>query len=143
MTSPNTPSLKLVPDTNFYIAAILKDGYARSYLLGTGTKFLRYSLFISPAISQEVQVKLEKRFGLQRALVADAIQLLDQVTTAVYPRQEVDAVRDPSDNMVIECALEAKADIIVSFDKDLLALKNFQTIQMVHPRMLKHWFPRA
>lgn len=140
MTLPVTPKLKLVPDTSFYLAAALKDGYARSYLLGSGSKFLQYKLYISPAIIQEVQGKLENKFGLERALVADTIQLIGKVTTLVYPRQKVTVVRDPSDNMIIECALEAKAEIIVSLDKDLLDLKKYQSIQMVHPRMLKHWF---
>ena len=37
----------------------------------------------------------------------------------------LDAVpRDPDDNMVLECAIEGKAQYIVSGDKDLLVLKN-------------------
>jgi len=33
---------------------------------------------------------------------------------------------DPSDNRIIECALEVKADLIVSGDRHLLALKEFK-----------------
>jgi uncharacterized protein len=140
MTLPVIPKLKLVGDTSFYLAAVLKDGYARSYLLGSGSKFLQYELFISSEILHEVQDKLENKFGLERAQVAEAMRLIGGVVTLVYPRQKVNVVRDPSDNMIIECALEAKADIIISLDKDLLALKTYKSIQMVHPRMLRHWF---
>lgn len=140
MTLPPTPKLKCVPDTSFYLAAFLKDGYARRYLVGTGSKFLRYQLYISPAIMQEVQEKLEDKFGLERALVAESMELLSKVTATVYPRQTVNIVRDPSDNMVIECALEAKAQVIISLDKDLLIIKSYKTIQIVHPRMLQYWF---
>lgn len=140
MTSPSTPKLKIVADTSFYLAAILKDGYAREYLLGSGTKFLRYQLFTSSVIMQEVQDKLENKFGLEREIVAEAMELISKVTITVFPHEKVNVVRDNSDNMIIECAIEARAQIIVTLDKDLLSLKKYRDIQMVHPRMLKHWF---
>lgn len=89
---------------------------------------------------QEFQAKLENKFGLERAQVAELLQLIDQVTKTVYPKTKINVVRDPTDNMILECAVEAKADMVVSLDKDLLSIKTFETIQIVHPRMLKHWF---
>jgi len=44
----------------------------------------------------------------------------------------LDAVpRDPEDNMVLECAIEGKAQYIVTGDKDLLVLKAFRDIRIV------------
>ena len=44
----------------------------------------------------------------------------------------LDAVpRDPDDNMALECAIEGKAQYIVTGDKDLLVLKMFRDIQIV------------
>ncbi len=40
--------------------------------------------------------------------------------------------RDPDDNKVLECAVEGKAHYIVTGDKDLLVLKTFRDIQIVH-----------
>jgi len=37
-------------------------------------------------------------------------------------------VRDPDDNHVLACALAAKAETVVSGDKDLLDLVNYQDI---------------
>ncbi len=39
--------------------------------------------------------------------------------------------RDPDDNAVLECALEAGASHIVTGDDDLLVLKEFRGIQIV------------
>jgi hypothetical protein len=58
-----SPRLKIVPDTGFYIAATLKDCYARTYLVGNGSEYLSYQLYSSEAILLEVQAKLEKKFG--------------------------------------------------------------------------------
>nr|WP_239056936.1 putative toxin-antitoxin system toxin component, PIN family [Wenzhouxiangella limi] len=38
---------------------------------------------------------------------------------------------DPDDDHVLACALSAKADLIVSGDKDLLVLERFQGIDIV------------
>ena len=142
MTSPPISSLKLkiVPDTGFYIAAALKNGYARSYLVGRGSKFLSYQLFSSEAILLELQNKLEDKFGFDRAQVVNALQQARKVLTIVYPSQKVAAVRDPDDDKILECALEAKADIIVGFDKDLLTLKEYESIKIIHPTMLQYMF---
>lgn len=142
MTSPPISSLKLkiVPDTGFYIAAALKNGYARSYLVGRGSKFLSYQLFSSEAILLELQNKLEDKFGFDRAQVVNALQQARKVLTIVYPSQKVAAVRDPDDDKILECALEAKADIIVAFDKDLLTLKEYESIKIIHPTMLQYMF---
>lgn len=134
------PNLKLVPDTGFYIAATLKNGYARSYLLGKGPKFLSYQLFSSEAILLEVQEKLEVKFGFDRATAVQAMRDIHRVVQTVYPSRKVDTVRDPDDNKVLECALEARADVVVAFDQDLLVLKDFEGVKIVHPSMLRYLF---
>jgi putative PIN family toxin of toxin-antitoxin system len=137
-----SPKLSIVPDTGFYIAAALKSGYARSYLIGRGTKFLTYELFSSEAILLELQEKLESdKFGFDRAQVVSALNQVRSVVKIVYPSYKVTAVRDPDDDKILECAKEAKADIILAFDKDLLALKEYEGIKIVHPSTLQYMFP--
>jgi predicted nucleic acid-binding protein len=41
--------------------------------------------------------------------------------------------RDPNDDMVIACAVKAKADYIVTRDRDLLVLDKYRTIAMTTP----------
>ena len=41
--------------------------------------------------------------------------------------------RDPKDDMILECALRAEADLIVAGDKDLLVLGSFEGIRIVTP----------
>jgi len=142
MTSPtiSSPILNIVPDTSFYIAAVLKNGYARSYLVGRGSKFLSYQLFSSEAILLEVQEKLEDKFGFDREQVVRAIKDIRRVVIIVHPTQKIKAVRDPDDNKILECAIEAKGELVVAFDKDLLALKEYKGIKIVHPSTLQYLF---
>jgi len=137
------PKLRIVPDTGFYIAAALKDGFARSYLVGKGSKLFSYELFTSEAILLELQTKLEDKFGFDREEVVKAIQDIRRVAIVVHPKQKITIVRDPDDNKILECAVEAGAHIVAAFDKDLLDLKEYEQIKIVHPSMLSYWFPRS
>lgn len=137
------PKLRIVPDTGFYIAAALKDGFARSYLVGKGSKLFGYELFVSEAILLELQTKLEDKFGFERQEVVRTIQDIRRVAMVVHPKQKLTIVRDPDDNKILECAVEAKAHIVATFDKDLLELKEYEQIKIVHPSMLSYWFPQS
>jgi putative PIN family toxin of toxin-antitoxin system len=108
--------------------------------VGRGSKALSYELFTSEAILLELQAKLEDRFGFDRVQLVAFFRGIRKVTTVVFPTHKVTVVRDPDDDKIIECALEAKADLIVTFDKDLLSLKEYEGIKIVHPMMLKYWF---
>lgn len=143
MLHMQNPRPRIVPDTGFYIAAALKDGFARSYLVGKGSKLFGYELFTSEAILLEVQTKLEDEFGFERQEVVKTIQDIRRVARVVYPRQKLAVVRDPDDNKILECAVEAEAHIIAAFDKDLLDIKEYEDIKIAHPSMLSYWFPRS
>ena len=47
--------------------------------------------------------------------------------------QHVQACRDPRDNKFLEVAVNGRADILVSGDKDLLALHPFRGIDIITP----------
>ena len=42
----------------------------------------------------------------------------------INPKKKLIICRDPNDNLVLECCLEAGADILITGDKDLLEVKN-------------------
>jgi predicted nucleic acid-binding protein len=53
----------------------------------------------------------------------------------VRPSQSVQSIcRDPDDDLILACALEARADYLVTGDADLLDVKIFKGIQIVTPR---------
>lgn len=136
------PLLKVVFDTNIFVmAAGMPGGYIDYWLdLATppGNKF---QLYTSPAILVEVQEKLESKLHFERPLTVEYISRISGIATVVHPKQELTVVpQDPDDNMILECAIEAQADIIVSADKDLLKLKRYGDTQIHHPTNLKYIF---
>jgi len=83
---------------------------------------------VSPAILTEyrnVPIELEAKGKLThsqfKALIA-GIAAVVATARMVYPTKEVRLCRDPKDNMLLECCLEAGANFLISGDKDLLEM---------------------
>jgi putative PIN family toxin of toxin-antitoxin system len=51
----------------------------------------------------------------------------------VVNRRQIHVVRDPEDNKILESAVEAKADYLVTSDNALLELEEYQNVKIVTP----------
>lgn len=133
--------IKIVFDTNVYLAACKRNSYAATHLkrsMPNGP----YQLFISPEIIVELRRKLETKFHYSTADSAEFIEMILQYAKLVQPKQKVEHIlNDVDDHIILECALEAKAELIVTADRGLLKLKRFQATRIIHPSLLKYWFP--
>lgn len=56
---------------------------------------------------------------------------LRKLAHVVVPTQPLNITDDPDDNRILECAVAAGSDIIVTFDKDLLRLGEYGGIEIV------------
>lgn len=65
--------------------------------------------------------------------VTDALDALLARAIQVKLRGNVKACRDPNDDMFLECALRAEADLLVAGDKDLLVLGSYKATRIVTP----------
>jgi len=51
----------------------------------------------------------------------------------VVNRRQIRIVRDPEDNKILESAVEANADYLVTSDNDLLRLEEYQGVEIINP----------
>lgn len=58
---------------------------------------------------------------------------LVQTGTLMEITESIRVCRDPKDNMILELAVSGKADVVISGDKDLLALHPFREISILTP----------
>ena len=73
-----------------------------------------------------------KPFQLSKSEADKTIaHLKDMVAEIVSVKSKVTLCKDEADNRVLECALDGKADCIVTGDKDLLSLMSFKGIKIV------------
>lgn len=117
-----------VLDANIWISALLFGGTPGKALLKA---YERGRIAICEEIAAEVVEVADRKFSQRAAVVKarlDAL-LVDALWVAV--QGEVHVVRDPDDDMVLECARNGKAEFIVSGDRDLLELREFEGIPIV------------
>ena len=125
--------MKFTLDTNFLVSATQWDYSVAHKLL---EKFIRENqeLFTSNEILEEFEDILKRDFKYSNEETRNITEKVLQFLTLVIPSKKIDVVKDdPDDNKIIECALESNAEYIISYDKHLLKLKEFQGIKIVRP----------
>jgi len=80
---------------------------------------------------RDVLTRPDKPFRLSAKEADKVINNVRGYVCLVMPTRKVDVCRDPSDNLVIECALAGGAQYIVTGDPDLKVLRCFEEIKIV------------
>lgn len=138
--------LKAVFDTNIFIASAFEpNGLCNSIIREFARTKDKYKLFISPDIIIELFEKINgyNKKGALSDSITKELRFLANLASLIKPTESVSAVlNDPDDNKILECAVSAKADLIVTMDKDLLKLKRFRNIGIIHPKTFYFMLPR-
>jgi len=125
---------RVVLDTNVLISSFFWKGPSRHIVdLAIANKIKSIT---SPEILEEVEAVLYEDFP---QVPYDKIEGIIRDTLSysqlIIPQQiTVKRLRDLKDTKIIACAVSAKADYIVTGDKDLLVLKKYGGIQISNPK---------
>lgn len=93
--------------------------------------------YASPQMLRELMKALGyPKFELNEAEIETIFSYYALTLNVVEPKHEVNVVEDGQDNRVLECAMEAKANYIVSGDHHLLLLRKFEGIRIVKAKEL-------
>jgi putative PIN family toxin of toxin-antitoxin system len=130
--------LKIVLDSNVFVSALInprgKPAQILNYVFGN-----KIRLFTSPPIIEELErvlsyPKLVKRHGLEKQELKEFVSDLLSIMSLVEGKKALEVIaEDPADNNYLSCALDAKADFIVSGDIHLLNLREYEGIQIITP----------
>jgi len=124
--------MRVVVDTNILISATGWDGNERELIRHASNGEI--SLLISDEIlSEYLEVIHRDRFSfLDKNRVKRFILLLLEFCEVIEVKTKVNVITsDPDDNIVLACAKEGNADIIVSGDAHLLDLKKWSGIRII------------
>lgn len=84
-------------------------------------------------IEAEILRVLAKKFLWEPNRAHAALESVLARATRVELHGTVKKCRDPNDDMFLECAARAKADLPISGDKDLLVLGSYQRTRIINP----------
>lgn len=116
--------MRAVFDTNIYISAFITPGGHGAVALQAVVAG-RCQLATSIPILTETARKLLDKFHWDEEHMQVAVRFIASVAEVVKPRGKLAILADEPDNRILECARTAKADMIVTGDKHLLALSRF------------------
>lgn len=121
---------KVVFDTNVFISALITSGgrAEKAYLLSVEGSIV---LHTSIPILTEMAGKLRTKFLWEDDKIIAAVKHISMVVNVAESRFKLNILKDDPDNKVLECAKDYKADLIVTADKHLLALKKFEGIHIL------------
>lgn len=94
---------------------------------------MNYNVFISTEILDEIKKVLKRDFNQEGILIQRQLKLILSYTKIIKINQKIDIVKeDFDDNKIIECAVESNADYIITGDKHLLKIKNYNGIKIIN-----------
>lgn len=122
--------MNIVIDTNVVISGTFFGGAPRRVLEAVVDKTL--SAYATAEIVEEyteiVQEMIDRKQGhLTTAVLTPFVQNLHLVEAVT----SVKASRDPDDDKFLGCAIDSRSYYIVSGDKDLLVLENYEGIKII------------
>jgi putative PIN family toxin of toxin-antitoxin system len=131
--------MKAVVDTNILIRALIKPRGTVGPII-TRLRNGDYTLVYSTPLLDELIEKLalpriRRKYRLEVNEIEALVALIALRGALVTPSRRVKVCRDPDDDMVIEAALAGMAEYVVTGDKDLLTLKEFESVRFITPRM--------
>ena len=122
--------MKVVFDTNIYISAfVIPGGNAeKAYLKAIDNNF---DLYTSIAILTELANKLDKKFGWEKHKIEQLVKSIGKLAIVYKSKPWLHVVSNEPDNRILECALQAGAEFIVTGDKHLLKLNKYENTEII------------
>lgn len=135
----------MVFDTNVLVSAYGWPGGTADRAYAT-VRIGLVSLHVSEFILDEVSRILTRKLGWSRTESEAALAQIRRLAADVHtPPPSLDVIaEDPTDNRILECAVAAAADVVVTGDsRHLLPLRSFGGIRILSPREFLETIPGA
>ncbi len=130
--------MKVVLDANIYVSSLINtQGNPKRIMEGWEQN--KFDVLVSASIIDEVgrvlrYPRIVKRHRQGEEAIQRFLELLSSQAVMVEPTEVLDVVKeDQSDNRYLECAIEGKAQYIISGDKHLLELGEYKGIIVLPP----------
>lgn len=123
--------MRILLDTNVLIAAVIARGLC-SEILEYSVRY--HSLISSPFIQSEFEEKLDEKFNFSKREITEASKLIFSRMEMVKSFTASAALKDRDDLEVLGTAVVGQCELLVTGDRELLALKKFHQAQIVSPR---------
>jgi uncharacterized protein len=125
--------MRIVADTNVIVSALVFGGLPRRVFEMVEAGACEF--YYSSEIQDETLRVLGQKFGWDELRLDTYLPRLWSLGSSVVPHHQINAItEDPADNRILECAIAAGAQVIVTGDAHLLKLREYEGIAILTPR---------
>lgn len=126
--------MKIVIDSNIFISSFFWGGYPREVFERVINGF--DELFITDEIIKEIMsVMSSSKFQADEVEINNYIKIIEKYSKKIVSKDVSKSIsRDESDDKILQCGLDGNVDFIITGDKDLLVLKEYETIKIIKPK---------
>lgn len=124
--------MRVLLDTNVVISAILFGGLPRQILEAALAGEI--DLVTSPPLLAELERILTDKFELPTTMAASTRAELEALAEIVEPAAIQPVTKSSADDLVLAAAVSGRVDMIISGDKELIALGVYRDIPIMKPR---------
>jgi hypothetical protein len=129
--------MRIVLDTTVLISALAFPGSKPEQVLSRIRRG-EIDLFISPFILSELDRVLREKFRFSKKEADARVRAIRTIAHLVQPTERITVITaKDDDNRILECALAAQAEFLVTGDKaHLLPLESYRKTRIVTPAQL-------
>jgi uncharacterized protein len=122
--------VRVVFDTNIFISAFVFPGGRAEEAIRTIIEGPDV-LVLSSSVIKETLAVLAAKFGQDKEALSRTAVMLADLAEIVKPSKRIAVLADDPDNRVLECALAGRAGYIVTGDKEMLKLGEYEGIKII------------
>lgn len=124
--------MRVFLDANVIVAAVSSRGLCADVLRET---LSRHVLIASEDLLGEVRKVLRDKFGVPAEIVNEVVAWLRESAHPAEPARTMDLpLKDRADRGLVSAAIEARADLFVTGDREILGLERRGRTEIVSPR---------
>ena len=129
--------MRITADTNTLVSATFWYGASEKIISRAEAKEIQ--LILSDEIIKEYigvldYEEIRNKVRDKKLVMIHTIKKIISISAIIDPKIKLDVIKnDPDDNKILECAVAGNADYIVTNDKHLLKLGQFENIRILTP----------
>ncbi len=125
--------MRVFLDTNVVVSAVATRGLCADVFREA---LARHQLVVSEMLLDEINAVLRAKLGVPEKITSDVVGLLREGSVLSKPSPSPDLpIDDPTDKALVSSALNGKADLFVTGDRELLGLAKAGPLAIISPRM--------
>ncbi len=125
--------IRVVFDTNIWVSALAFRGRVRELLDHAILRVFEVAIS-TDLLAETLRILGGRKFNSSPDQLGVYEREIRELCLMVYPTQRLQVIKaDPSDDRVLECALAAQAEVLISGDAHLLSLHEYRGIRILDP----------